>query len=66
MKCYSHMKDFKATLFSLTSSTLKEQIREGRDHWVISHLCGSFFRVGNSRINTSLCADSFAWCLEEN
>lgn len=57
---YSQMKDFKATLISLTSSTLKEQTLEGTDHWVIFHICLSFFKVVGSRTNTSLCAYSFA------
>lgn len=50
---YSQVKDFKATLISLPSSTLKEQTLEERDHWVIFHICLSFFKVGGSRINTS-------------
>ena len=63
---YLQMKDFQATLISITSSTLKGQILEGRDHGVIFHICCPLFKDGRSRINTCPCADSFDWCSEEN
>lgn len=52
---YPQMKDFGATLISLTSSTLKGQTLEGRDHWDIFSIYCCSFKVGSSSSTHPVC-----------